>query len=1143
MSTDWIETYLGLIFQIYGLSFFVLGGTSVLSISRVYRNHLTAHLSWLAMFGLFHGMHEFIAGERLDNPEPWLAVFSIVLLAGSYIGLSEFGRRLWNMSDRGIHLAALPLYGFVGVGTLIFVVAFSGSAGLELGARYLLGVPGALLTGLALRTQARLVAETPDNLSPVRWLHVTAAAMFSYGALTLFLSPGSAMVLYDWLPTTTDFLFIAGFPVQILRTLCAIVMAIGFTIICRHNHYLTAVTLHRVTDNINGFVYRCLNDKQWTVTFMSEGGESLTGYPAAEFESGERYFVDLIHPDDQSRVWDEIQTAVCGNNEFQLQYRMVDSYGAMHWCYEVGRGVYDTQGTLLYLEGIVRNDDERQQLAAEQRRMQQLVDGSPQGVGWASLDGTPGYLNTALRKLLGVPEDALPGDYKLSDFYDVNTFEKIEQAVLPAVMETGAWSGEVELRTLAGQCVPTLHSVFALRDKQGEVVSFANVVTNLSEIKRAQQALQRERDLANSLLQTAPAIILLLDSHGMIQHVNPFFEQLTGYREEDIAGKEWFATCLPASDQAQIRELFGAAINEQPVRGHVNAIIASDGVEHMIEWHAATLRDPDGIRNGLLSIGIDVSEREQLQTQLLDLNKSLELRVQERTEELSRELQNNRAILDTAVDGFLCADTTGHIRQANKAFCMMLGYDAAELLTMTLSDIEAAESPEDTAAHIEKVLSKGYDRFDTRHRRKDNGLIDVEVSVRLVSIADEQLFYAFVRDIGWRKAAEAALRQARDDARRANDAKGEFLSRMSHELRSPLNAIIGFGQLLQLKGDQPLSLQQEENVVEILDAGRHLHELVSEMLDLASVESGQLEINTESVDLTSLIKQELAAIEEIADRRRIQVSLVASDAFKVLADPLRLHQVLSNLLSNAVKFNRDAGRVEVECRSVAGQQVRVSVRDSGCGLTAEDQVRIFKPFERLESAYEGIDGAGVGLALVKKLIGRMQGSVGVDSVVGEGSTFWFELPSYAELAGDPDSIDPVKPLRGTPGAKYKVLCVEDNPANLRLIQKMIGKRSDIELLCAVNAEDGLELAAKEHPALVLMDINLPGMDGFEALRRMRSDSLTQSIPVIAVTANAMTRDVELGKAAGFQDYLVKPINMHELFETIDRYLELAKELS
>jgi PAS domain S-box-containing protein len=525
------------------------------------------------------------------------------------------------------------------------------------------------------------------------------------------------------------------------------------------------------------------------------------------------------------------------------------------------------------------------------------------------------------------------------------------------------------------------------------------------------------------------------------------------------------------------------------------------------------------------------------QSKILAFNAELEQLVTKRTNDLKHQNERNELILGSTVDGFYAADQFGRLLDANPAYCRMLGYTREELLQLGIQDVEGNENPQKVAAHIAKIIANGHDRFDTCLRHKNGSLIEVETSVNLVELGGEDIFYAFVRDISERKLAQQSLMLARDEAERANAAKSEFLSRMSHELRTPLNAIMGFGQLLEMDSEHPLNELQHANVIEIVTAGRHLLTLINEILDLSRIESGQVEIKLEPLNIAPLIHTCVSQFQPLVTHRQIKLNLALSASCRVLADQLRLREVIDNLLSNAIKYNRDGGEIWVSCATADGQRTRISIRDTGRGIAADSLPRLFRPFERLESAYDGVEGTGIGLALAKRLVKAMHGEIGVESVPGTGSTFWFELPSTHAQDGIPDNSTSHPVAIARPGKQQKLLYIEDNPANLRLVQKVIALRQDINMLDAIDAETGIEMAVAQQPDIILLDIQLPGMDGFAALKILQDNPRTRDIPVIAVSANAMHQDIEQGKQAGFHDYLTKPLDIVNFLALLDRLLD------
>ena len=386
------------------------------------------------------------------------------------------------------------------------------------------------------------------------------------------------------------------------------------------------------------------------------------------------------------------------------------------------------------------------------------------------------------------------------------------------------------------------------------------------------------------------------------------------------------------------------------------------------------------------------------------------------------------------------------------------------------------------------------------------------------------------------EASAAALRASEEKAAAANKAKTEFLSSMSHELRTPMNAILGFAQLLQTEPAAPLNANQHRFVEQILKAGRHLLELINEVLDLARIEAGKLVLSVEPVSVAQVLAECLPLIHTLARERQVSVAQAASrERLRVMADYVRLKQALLNLLSNAVKYNRPGGTVSVEVAR-RGAGVRIAVVDTGIGIPREMQAELFQPFQRLAQNAPEVEGTGIGLALTKKLVDAMGGTIGFESAWGSGSTFWVELPAAAEEA---QQVAPGEaPARAAqPALRRTVLYVEDNPANV-LLMEQIASRMGLRFVNAHNGELGIALAASEKPDLIFMDINLPQMDGYEALRNLKQNPETASIPVVAITANAMGRDVARGLAAGFVRYATKPIVVDEIMRMIGELLEV-----
>ncbi|MCG5524640.1 PAS domain S-box protein [Ectothiorhodospira haloalkaliphila] len=453
---------------------------------------------------------------------------------------------------------------------------------------------------------------------------------------------------------------------------------------------------------------------------------------------------------------------------------------------------------------------------------------------------------------------------------------------------------------------------------------------------------------------------------------------------------------------------------------------------------------------------------------------------------------------------------------------------------------ESADEARRVATGIRQVLSGQMPHFEDEYRIAGTAFMVLATPLDGGPTSGRQLVISH-KDISERKQTEEDLRRAKEEAERASRAKSEFLSNMSHELRTPMNAVLGFAQLLET--DPTLDEIQADSVGEILKGGRHLLDLINEVLDLASVEAGRVELSIESIPLRELVRECLMLLTPLADARQIRIDPGHDEDCVVLADRIRLKQVMINLLSNAIKYNRDGGDVRLDIRSDFEGWLRISVTDTGKGISPDKLDQLFQPFSRLEGCMEGVEGTGIGLAISRRLMEVMGGEIGVDSQPGEGSTFWLRLPQGVQESVEVSRMEPSSQPASMEDATqtHTVLHIDDNPANLRLVAQILTRRPHLRLLSAPDPSLGLELATAHAPDLILLDINMPELDGYQVLKRLRASPDTATIPVMALTAFATERDVERGISAGFDEYLTKPLDVEHFLSVLDALLQKAQK--
>jgi len=502
-------------------------------------------------------------------------------------------------------------------------------------------------------------------------------------------------------------------------------------------------------------------------------------------------------------------------------------------------------------------------------------------------------------------------------------------------------------------------------------------------------------------------------------------------------------------------------------------------------------------------------------------------------------------------------DANGTLRRVNQTECRMLGYTREEMIGRPVWQFVAADQQDQSREAVRRKVAgeEPTAPFERDFLRRDGGYLILEIydsliydragevtGIRsvLLDVTDRRLAEQLLaNEVTERERLTVALRRSKEEAEKANRAKSEFLSRMSHELRTPLNAILGFAQLLEMS---PLDRDKREAVGQILKAGQHLLGLINEVLEISRIEAGRLSLSPEPVLVSSAIQETLDLLTPMAVRRNI---LLRDEVGKerrryVVADQQRLKQVLLNLVSNAIKYNSDDGTITISAEEIDGTRLRVKVRDTGPGVKPENQAKLFTPFERLGAEQTGVEGTGLGLALSKRLLEMMGGSIGVQNNPDRGATFWMELP----LVQDPvTQIETAIPVAATPVAPANhqrqriVLYVEDNLSNITLIEHIIVHRPHVKLVAAMQGRLGLDLAREHRPDLVLLDLHLPDISGEDVLHGLRQEPALQNTPVIIISADATRGRIERLQSMGVLDYLPKPLDIKRFLQLLDSCLD------
>ncbi|MDH5656592.1 MAG: response regulator [Spirochaetia bacterium] len=666
-----------------------------------------------------------------------------------------------------------------------------------------------------------------------------------------------------------------------------------------------------------------------------------------------------------------------------------------------------------------------------------------------------------------------------------------------------------------------------LKEKNKSEKKLENTLNLLNEsnLKLENLIHDREAELENKniyneiLFDNAADGIFIHDPLGNIINVNNAVYKTLGYSSEDINKLTIFDIEVGASREDLLLTW------KECMPGHPVSVEGiqkrKDGSKFPVDVKITAFIQND--EKYMLAIARDISRRKNNEEDLL----------------LFRMMVEN-----THDPMFLIDSESSQMMYVNEAAVKHFKAHREEILSWKIPDWDPNFKIEEIKSHIEEIITNPGMIIQAEHKLKDGSIVPVEVSQNMIRYKGKLCHFGFIQNITERKKAEQELLKAKQTAEYANKAKSEFLARMSHELRTPMNAILGFGQLLRINNEN-FDIKQKDGVDFIMQSGKHLLKLINEVLDIAKVDAGEMDLTIEPVHVQEVLESSLLLVNPIAMNHSITLQNEVQDSsLFVKADMQRLKQILVNLLSNAVKYNRKQGNVRIHSEIISDAEknefIKINVSDTGIGIRKNDIHKIFEPFQRASRPGENIEGSGVGLTITKKMVELMNGQIGFESQFGRGSTFWIILPMSSE--GKRKNLPTEEPCCQNiiqHDRSITVLYIEDNPANLHLVDSIFQISGSYNLLSAETAELGIEIAIDQKPDLILMDIDLPGINGYDALKILKDDKRTGDIPVIAVSAHAMKEHIEMGKNSNFTAYMSKPLDINLFLETIQDTLKAS----
>ena len=924
----------------------------------------------------------------------------------------------------------------------------------------------------------------------------------------------------------------------------------------------------------------------------------LFGYEREVTETTYENFLAAVHPDDRNDVISAVNNCIENNSEYKIEHRVVWPDGSEHWVQESGDVVRCDEGNALHMLGVVQDIDERKiselALADRERELREAQKIARIGNWKANTVNNEAVWSDEMYRIFGC-----------ENYFIKPSFEYVKKTVHPDDLKQFEESVDKLLKTGRHDVVyrillpdNSIRYVNELAETEknelGELIAVVGTIQDVTDRIEAEKKLNETEERFSFAVEGAGDGVWDWDMQNNKMEFSKLLIEMLGYAEDDFIqhADTWFNRIHPddlEDVKSNLQDYLQGKMSSYFIEYRL--LCKEGGYTWVLCRGTIVSRDKDFNPLRMICIHSNITERVTL-LESLNKQKSLVDRLHQSTTSFVEKADFNKA-----VDGML--KTALLLTDSDYGFMAELLCDEEgkqfikthAITNIEWNKVEDGNSKDnlnefefhdldnlfgDAIVSREVVMSNEISK-DPRFKGLPyghpsvNSFIGVPVFygsdlVGMYGLANSKKGYnqetvdflspfnitygAMIhsrRMMDMEALNRSEIIEAKEEAENANRAKSQFLSSMSHELRTPLNAIMGFSQLLKM---DDLSESQDDSVNEITKAGGHLLELINEVLDLAKIEAGRIELTMDSLIIEEVISESLLLVTPLAKNKNLNISLVkdgeditfdqmTKQRSGVLADHSRLRQVLLNLLSNAVKYNSENGQLIVSYKQTEDNQIRISITDTGIGLTENQQNELFKSFNRLGAEQSEIEGSGIGLVITKNIVELMGGSIGVNSEKGTGSTFWIKLEStvledklLASMIEDSELSENSEKIN----KKNTVLYIEDNPANLRLVNQLFSRRSNIHMWSAHEPLLGIELAIEHIPDLILLDINLPDMDGYEVLKQLKANEATRDIVVIAISANAMPCDIKKGYELGFDHYITKPINVSSLLEIVDSKL-------